>query len=336
MTVSDYRRDPVTGRWVVVGTQLPHPQDFVRVRVGDERAADAGECPLCEGQESRTASELWVHREHGGPNGPGWATRVIPNRAPLVRVEGTLDRRGEGLFDLVTGIGAHEVVVESPRHGDTLATIDDHGRARVLWALRERMQDLRRDIRLRHFLPFKNHGLAAGAALTHGHTQLLALPVVPREAREELDGARAHFAAKARCVFCDLVRQERADGRRIVLETPQFVALAPYASRAPFETWILPTEHMAHFETLDLDGCRALGASLGIVLRRVTEALDDAPYSMAIHTAPVPEGHEFYHWHVEILPRVTRGGGLEALGGLYLNPTPPEEAAAFLRSLAES
>jgi UDPglucose--hexose-1-phosphate uridylyltransferase len=330
VSVSDYRRDPVTGRWVVVGTVQPHPLDFDRVSVGVEPDP---ECPLCEGHESRTAGELWVERAAGAPNGPGWLTRVVPNRAPMVRVEGVLERRGEGLFDTVTGIGAHEVVVESPRHEDTLATLDDGGRARVFWALRERIQDLRRDTRLRHFVPFKNHGRTAGSALSHSHTQLVALPIVPREAREELDGARAHFVAKERCVFCDIIRHEESDGRRIVASTPAFVALAPFASRTPFETWILPRHHEAYFETSGLDTCRDLSSIFGDVLRRLNRALENPPYAMAIHSASVMDGHDFYHWHIEILPRVSRSGGLEALAGLYLNPTRPEDAVQFLRGL---
>lgn len=330
MTVSEYRRDPVTGRWVVIGTELPRPADFHREPV---QPAPDPQCPLCEGHEAMTAPELWVDRSTGGPNGPGWRTRVIPNQAPMVRVETVLDRLGDGLFDKITGVGAHEVVVESPRHDDTLAGLDDEAIARVLWALRERAQDLRRDIRFRAFVPFKNHGGPAGAALAHSHTQLLALPVVPREIQAEVDGARAHHVAKDRCLFCDIIRQEETDGRRVIAQTAEMLALAPFASRSPFETWILPRHHAVRFEDASLERCRGLAQVLGDVLRRLDRALEHPPYSLVIHSAPVADGHEFYHWHVEILPRVTRTGSLEWTTGFHMNPTRPEDAAQFLRQL---
>jgi UDPglucose--hexose-1-phosphate uridylyltransferase len=330
VTVSEYRRDPVTGRWVVIGTEPPRPADFQREPV---RPTPDPQCPLCEGHEAMTPPELWADRSAGGPNGPGWRTRVVPNHAPMVRVETVLDRTAEGLFDKIAGVGAHEVVVESPHHQDTLAGLDDDGITRVLWALRERAQDLRRDARFRQFVMFKNHGAAAGAALAHSHTQLLALPVVPREIQAEVDGARAHHLAKERCLFCDIIRQEEDDGRRVIARTPDMVALAPYASRGPFETWILPRRHAVRFEDVSLEQCRGLALVLGDTLRRLDRALEQPPYSLVIHTAPVAEGHDFYHWHVEILPRVTRTGSLEWAAGFHLNPTRPEDAAQFLQQL---
>jgi UDPglucose--hexose-1-phosphate uridylyltransferase len=251
----------------------------------------------------------------------------------MIRVETVLDRLGEGLFDKVAGVGAHEVVVESPRHEETLAGLDDDGITRVLWALRERAQDLRRDVRFRQFVLFKNHGAAAGAALAHSHTQLLALPVVPREIQAEVDGARAHYLAKERCLFCDIIRQEEEDGRRVILRMPDMLALAPFASRSPFETWILPRRHAVRFEDASLEECRRLAQMLGDVLRRLDRALEQPPYSLVIHTAPVADDHDFYHWHVEILPRVTRTGSLEWATGFHMNPTRPEDAAHFLRQL---
>jgi UDPglucose--hexose-1-phosphate uridylyltransferase len=328
VTVSEYRRDPVTGRWVVIGTEPPRPSDFHRRPV---RPMPDPQCPLCEGHEAMTPQELWVDRLHGGPNGPGWRTRVIPNQSPMVRVETPLDRAGEGLFDKVAGVGAHEIVIESPRHEDTLAGLDDDAIARVLWALRERAQDLRRDVRFRCFVMFKNHGEYAGATLAHSHMQLVALPVVPREIQAEMDGARAHYAAKERCLFCDIIRQEDEDGRRVITQSPEMLALSPFAARMPFETWILPRGHASRFEDASLHDCRALARVLGDVLRRLERALEQPSYCLMVHSAPVADGAEFYHWHVEILPRVTRAGSLEPLSGFFLNPTRPEDAAQFLR-----
>jgi len=231
LSVSELRRDPVTGRWVVVSTERPRADDFDRQPVVIQ---PDDSCPFCAGHEHMTPFEVLAYRNGSPSNQPGWDLRVVPNQSPIVRVEGDLDRQGEGLFDKMNGIGAHEVLIESPRHEDTLSMQPEAGAERLLCAFQERIRDLRRDIRFKTFVPFKNHGAAAGAHLEHSHSQLFALPIVPREVRDELEGARVHYTAKERCLFCDIVRQELAEGRRIVAENGEAVALAPYASRSPF------------------------------------------------------------------------------------------------------
>jgi UDPglucose--hexose-1-phosphate uridylyltransferase len=282
-----------------------------------------------------TPKELLAYRRSGtAANAPGWTLRVIPNQFPVLRVEGTLDRQGEGLFDKMNGIGAHEVIIESPRHEDTLATLGEDAIEQVFWACRERVQDLKHDRRFRYMIIFKNHGTAAGASLDHSHTQLIALPIVPREVRDEVDGARAHYDAKERCVFCDILRQETGDGRRLILENADMVAVAPFAPRFPFETWILPRRHQALFEDAPRHEYTALARLLGDILRRMNKALRLPPYNLLIHSAPVVEpAAEYYHWHVEIIPKLTKVAGFEWATGFYLNPTAPEEAAQVLRDV---
>jgi UDPglucose--hexose-1-phosphate uridylyltransferase len=316
---------------VVISTERrKRPADF---RLETVTPSSDGACPFCEGHEHMTPRELLAHRRNGSPpNMPGWDLRVVPNQFPVLRVEGTLDRRGEGLFDKMNGIGAHEVIIESPKHDTNLATMDDAAIEQVLWAFRERVQDLKQDRRFRYIIIFKNHGVAAGASLDHSHSQLIALPIVPREVRDEVDGARAHHAAKERCVFCDVVRQEVEEGRRVIAENADMVALAPYAPRFPFETWILPKRHQAVFEDAPRHEYGSLARLLGDLLRRMNRALRVPPYNLVIHNAPLADPvADFYHWHVEIIPTLTKVGGFEWATGFYLNPTSPEEAAQVLR-----
>jgi UDPglucose--hexose-1-phosphate uridylyltransferase len=271
-------------------------------------------------------------RNGSAPDTRGWTLRVVPNQFPVLRVEGGLDRRGEGLFDKMNGIGAHEVIIESPRHEDTLASMDERAVEQVLSAAAARVQDLKRDRRFRYVIIFKNHGAAAGASLEHSHTQLIALPIVPREVRDEVDGSRLHFQTKERCVFCDILQQEATDGRRLIAENADVVALAPYAPRFPFETWILPKRHQALFEDAPRHEYVSLARLLGDILRRMNKALQFPPYNLLIHSAPVAEAAgEYYHWHVEIIPKLTKVAGFEWATGFYLNPTSPEEAAQVLR-----
>ena len=328
--MSELRKDPVTGRWVIISTERrKRPNDF---RLESVHVAPDPTCPFCEGHEHMTPRELLAHRRNGGsPNGPGWDLRVVPNQFPVLRVEGGLDRQGEGLFDKMNGIGAHEVIIETPRHEDTLATMADAAIEQVLWAFQERLRDLKQDHRLRYIIIFKNHGAAAGASLDHSHSQLIALPIVPREVRDEVDGAKAHFASKERCVFCDIVRQELADGRRVIAESPEMVALAPYAPRFPFETWIMPRRHQSRYEEGQRHEYAALARMLGDILRRMNRMLKSPPYNLLIHSAPMSEPADYYHWHVEIIPKLTKVAGFEWATGFYLNPTAPEEAAQVLR-----
>ena len=331
--MSELRKDPVTGRWVIISTERRKRQsDFLLESV---QIAPDSSCPFCEGHEQMTPPELLaVGRDGGGPDTPGWTLRVIPNQFPVLRVEGTLDRQGEGLFDKMNGIGAHEVIVESPRHEDTLATLDEGAVEQVLLAAAARVQDLKRDQRFRYIVIFKNHGAAAGASLDHSHSQLIALPIVPREVRDEVDGARLHYEKKERCVFCDILRQEVTDGRRLVAENADMVALAPYAPRFPFETWILPRRHQALFEDAPRQAYPALARLLVDILRRMNKALRLPPYNLLVHSAPVGEpAGEYYHWHMEIIPKLTKVAGFEWATGFYLNPTPPEEAAQVLRDV---
>ena len=292
-------------------------------------------CPFCAGREGMTPPEVLAFRQNGSvPNSAGWDLRVVPNKFPALQVEGTLDREGEGMFDRMNGIGAHEVIIETPDHDRHLAVMSEAEIERVLWAYRERILDLKKDFRLKHILIFTNHGYAAGATLDHPHSQLIALPLVPDFVREELDGAKRHFEVKERCVFCDIIRQEISAGRRVILENAEIVALAPYAARFPFETWLLPRNHAARFEEAPREVYESLARMLKSMLERMNCALESPAYNLFIHNLPFVEASgEFYHWHVEVMPKLTRVAGFEWGTGFYINPTPPEEAAKVLRSV---
>ncbi len=326
----ELRKDPITDRWVIIATdRARRPADFAREPL---QPATGRFCPFCPGNESKTPPEIRSHRSYGGPNEPGWDLRVIPNKFPVLQIDGSLDREGEGLFDKMQGIGAHEVIIETPSHTDTLAVLEDAQVERMLWMFRERILDLKRDQRLKYILLFKNHGEPAGATLEHPHSQLIALPVVPKRVQEEIDGALNYFNFKERCVFCDITRQEAKAGARVVMETDRFLVIEPYAARFPFETWIVPRHHHSHFEEADEAELRNLAWVLKSTLRKIEKVLEKPPYNFILHTAPVHEkSMAHYHWHVEIIPKLTRVAGFEWGTGFYINPTPPEESAQFLR-----
>jgi UDPglucose--hexose-1-phosphate uridylyltransferase len=328
--VPELRRDPVVGRWVIISTERARrPSDFPPARASRR----GGPCSFCGGQEASTPDELWALRPDGSaPNAPGWLVRVVPNKFPALRIEGDLDPAGEGLYDRMNGIGAHEVVIESPEHEATLDRLPVEHLAEVFRACRERILDLAKDPRLDYVMVFKNHGEAAGASLEHTHSQLIATPIVPIMVQEELDGGFQHLRIKKRCIWCDIVRQERHGGGRIILEDGGFVALCPFAPRFPFETWILPASHRSAYQETTPEELVPLARAVSRILSRMARFLEDPPYNLMLHTSPLrTQNLEHFHWHVEIIPKLTRVAGFEWGTGFFINPVPPEEAARYLR-----
>lgn len=326
----DLRKDPIMGRWVIIAAErAKRPQDFQPELLVRSKSA----CPFCEGHEQHTPPEILAYREpHSRPNGPGWRVRVVPNKFPALQVEGVLEKRGEGIYDLMTGVGAHEVIIESPHHEASMSQLSVDNIREVLWVYRDRLVDLRRDQRLVHGLIFKNVGALAGASLEHSHSQLIVTPVVPITVQDEINGGREFYNYRGRCIYCDMIQQEAATGSRIVLETTNFVVFCPFASRFPFETWIVPRQHSSHYENIPRQGVEELGVVLKTVLSKLEIALDNPPYNYVIHTAPFDSKElPHYHWHMEIMPRLTRVAGFEWGSGFYINPVYPEQAASFMR-----
>ena len=325
----ELRKDPIVGRWVIIAPdRLSRPQTLRDVDIASADTFD----PFLAGNEDATTPEILAYRDHGGPNGPGWRVRVIPNKFPAVRVEGDLEKRGEGIYDKMNAVGAHEVIVECPHRETNMSRLTVENIREILWVYRDRLVDLKRDPRLVHGLIFKNKGAAAGASLDHCHSQLIVTPIIPITIQEELDGAREFYDYRGRCIFEDMIQQELANETRIVLETEHFVVFCPYASRFPFETWILPRQHSSHYENITKPMIEDLGSVMKTVLRKLELGLDDPPYNFVLHSAPfATQDLPHYLWHIEIFPRLSRVAGFEWGSGFYINPVAPEEAARFLR-----
>ena len=326
----ELRKDPITGRWVIIATdRAKRPTDFIRQPVPP---AGHGVCPFDYGHENKTPPEVLAYRDSGGRDQQGWRVRVVPNKFPVLGIEGDLNRQGEGMYDKMNGIGAHEIIIETPDHHTTLAEMPERQTEEVLWAFRDRVNDLKKDRRFRYILLFKNHGDAAGASLEHPHSQLIALPVIPKRVKEEVDASKLFYDLKERCIFCDIIRHESSAGVRLVTETERFTVLEPYAPRFPFETWILPKRHESHFEDADAPTLQNLASVLRSTMRKIDRALEHPAYNFIVHSAPVQEAPlQHYHWHFEIIPKLTKVAGFEWGTGFYINPTPPEESARFLR-----
>lgn len=326
--MGEIRRDPITGRWIIVSTDNPMgPEDFPV----EEHKIPSSRCPFCPGNEAMTPPEI-ARRTLKSSSAGGWTMRVIPNKFPALKIEGDLDRRGEGLYDRMNGVGAHEVIIETPDHRRELADFTREEMGELFHLYQERTLDLKKDARFRYLLIFKNFGESAGASLSHPHTQLIATPIVPKRVVEELKRSEVYYDHKERCIFCDVVHQELTEKERIVLENDAALCFAPFVSRFPFELWIVPKQHLPRFTESSGEVVTAVGDLLRQVLARIRTVLHNPSYNFLIHTSPLePTSHEGYHWHLELIPRLTRIAGFEWGSGFYINPTPPELAAHCLQ-----
>ncbi|HNT34413.1 MAG TPA: galactose-1-phosphate uridylyltransferase [bacterium] len=326
----ELRKDHIIGRWVIIASERgKRPCDFKNIPESQSQAF----CPFCNGNEAMTPPEVLAYRHAGTkPNEAGWWVRVVSNKFPALSPDGDVVRTGEGMYDMMNGVGAHEVIIETPDHDASYATYEQSQIEEILWSFRDRMMDLRRDRRFRYILLFKNHGREAGASLEHPHSQLIATPTVPKRVQEEVSGALNYYRFKERCVYCDIVKQELDTESRVVAENDSFVAFEPFASRFPFETWVVPRAHEAHFENIQKHHIMDMAKVMHTVFSRIKEVLNDPPYNFIIHTSPCNEPDlAHYHWHIEIMPKLTKVAGFEWGTGFYINPTPPEQAAAWLR-----
>ena len=330
--MSQLRRDPITGRWIIVNYEKAmRPEDFSFEKT--KKADDTRDCPFCPGNEHLTPPEIIAHRKTGKTNSPGWTIRVVPNKYPALEDKGNLDKCGFGVFDKMNGIGAHEVIVDIPEHMQDMADISDKQVEEVMWSYLSRSTDLKKDPRFKYILVFRNYGKSAGASLEHPHSQLIALPIVPKRVNEELQSSLEYYSYKDRCVFCDILNQELSDKERIVEENEFYISFTPFVSRFPYEMWIMPKSHVSQFADTQKEEVKPLGIILRNSMRKLKKLLNDPPYNYIIHTSPI-NGHEkeYYHWHIEIMPKLANVAGFEWGSGFYANPVPPEEAAKNLTS----
>ncbi|MFC1650715.1 galactose-1-phosphate uridylyltransferase [Candidatus Latescibacterota bacterium] len=335
--MSELRKDPVVGRWVIIATErAKRPTDYVSPKQNNESA----NCPFCEGNEHMTPPEVYAVRDNNThADTKGWEIRVVTNKFPALSPTGTLTHERDGIFERLHGTGAHEVIIETTGHHDFLQQRSNDSLIMLLDTYRLRMEFLMQDKRLLYTQIFKNKGAQAGASLSHPHTQIIATPVVPKTIEEEINGSHKYFNSEKRCVYCDIIGEEKKTGERIVYENDSFISFCPYASRFPFEIWLIPKHHKSNFIMIDSSETAALADCLKITMEKLMVSLGDPQYNYLLHTVPNmaaveylwPEIDEYYHYHFEIFPKLTKIAGFEWGTGIFINPTPPKDAAAFLR-----
>ena len=332
--MSELRKDPIANRWVIIAPdRAGRPHEF---ELPPDRRRDQS-CPFCEGHECETPDEILAYRDPDSPpNRPGWRVRVVPNKFPALALADEPDGPDDEFYHTIGGIGAHEVIIESPEHLVSTSELSKERLVEVFCAYRERLTELRKDPRLAYGMIFKNVGAAAGASIEHIHSQLIATLIVPINVLEEMSGSLEFHRRQGRCAYCEMIRRELAAGTRIVVDAPGFVAFCPYASRFPFETWILPKNHRSHYEdTLPAEIDQLAGATKRVI-SKIELALDRPAYNYVMHTAPFDTrelGH--YHWHIEVMPSLVKPAGYEWGSGFHINSVAPEDAASKLREVKD-
>ena len=333
----EIRKDPILEEWAIIAkSRTKRPSDFKPLR--DESVNNKAEhCPFCEGREKETPDELFSIRRPGTkPNQPGWFVRVTDNKYPALVKDEEPVHSHSWLYTSIAGQGAHEVIIETPDHSLDMADFPSEQMERVILAYRQRYRELSKIQSLRYILIFRNKGRSAGASLHHPHSQLIATPIVPRRIKEEMDSAHTLYEHAGDCVFCTMIQEELSQGKRVILDTPGFLVFSPYASRFPFEATIIPKNHNAAFSAIDDQEIKELSGVLPRALTLLKQVVNDPPYNLMIHSTPLGlPSLPYYHWHIEILPRLTTPAGFEWGTDFYINPTPPEEAARFLREKAQ-
>lgn len=341
MAINQLRRDPITGNWTIVvqdGKDVDFFRPFQSRRSSPEPPTNS--CEFCGGHEQETTPEVYAFRPSGGPkDSPGWRVRVVPEKHPVLQIHGDLNNRGLGIYDMLDGIGAHELVIETPEHARRLADLEQQHIVDVFAAYRERVLDLKRDERFRYILIHKSPGEGVGASMNHAHGHIIATPITPLRVKEELQNAQAYFQYKERCLFCDVARQELDDVQRVVADNEAFVAFCPFASRAAFEVWVMPKHHETFFESNNQ--LPALAAIVRTVLLRIRAVLNDPNYVLAVHSGPnllagKQRGYwktveRDFHWHIEIMPRLRGIASFEVGSGFQVLWISPERAAQHLR-----
>jgi UDPglucose--hexose-1-phosphate uridylyltransferase len=328
----ELRQNLVTRQWVIISPQRANrPHDFEKKENKKETLPRySPKCPFCRGNEKWEGSAE-VLRIGDKKN---WRVRVIPNKYPVLLKEGVREWQVSGIKRKMTGIGIHEVIIESPWHNLSPALFSQQQIIYILQAYKKRFREIAQDKRLEQIIIFKNHGEAAGTSLIHPHSQLVATPIVPYQIRFRYEEAERYFDNTGRCVFCQILAEELSAGERIITQNKHFVSFVPYAALSPYHIWIFPKVHACSFQNITLSEIKDLASILKDILARLYFGLDNPAYNYIIRSSPLDISQsDCFHWYISIVARVTKSAGFELGSGMFVNPLPPEESAKFLRNV---
>ncbi len=327
--MSEFRLNSITGEWVLIEEGFRKPEDLVRIERKRNLPEYSPDCPFCSGNEERTPEALCVLAGEGQ-----WRIRVVPNKFARLGKEGEKKACNSSLRSSVNGVGIHEVIIETPYHHTSTSTMSLHDLSDVILTYRERLLEAYRDTRVEHVIIFKNHGLAAGTSIAHSHSQLVGLPLMPRQFADRIASYQRFLAETGNCIICEAVHHELHDGARILSDTAHFVSFVPYAALSAFHIWIVPKRHTGSLADIQLEECLDLAKNLKTTMEKIHHGLGEPDFNYVLRSGRPEEADSPYiHWYVSIVPRVSMASGFELGSGIYLNPLAPERSAAFLNAV---
>ena len=340
--MSEIRQDITTGEWTIIAEDrsLRPFQNALKGKSNNESSKD---CPFCPGSEKNTPKEIYALRSKGSSNSPGWQVRVVPNKFPALTDDITLivdgSKLGHDLYPHQQGFGYHEVIIETPDHTKHMALLNPIEIEHVLKTIHTRYHHLQQDPRVRFIFPFRNHGIKAGASIAHPHCQILATPVIPMHSLHRFELAFDYFKKTKESLFSKILKNEQKIFKRVVLESSHFIVFCPYASRAPFEIWILPKKIKPHFGCLSIGEMKDLAVVLRQSLMRLNKALKNPDYNLAMISAPhlhkmTDDQKAAFSWHIKIYPRLSSFAGFEIGTGMTINTVSPENATKILKDIS--
>ncbi|MEW6557580.1 MAG: galactose-1-phosphate uridylyltransferase [Elusimicrobiota bacterium] len=330
--MTEIRQNLVTKEWVVIATErAKRPEDFKKKEKQKVNLPEyESTCPFCPGNEATMSPEETLRIDRNGR----WQVRIIPNKFPALSKTGERIRTVDGIKRRITGVGLHEVVIETPRHNTTTALLPLDDVCDIIKSYKARYNEIAIDKRIEMIIIFKNHGEAAGTSLLHPHSQIVATPVVPSQVRDRFNDAQKYFDENLECVFCKILSEELKDGSRIVLETKHFVSFIPYAALSPFHLWIYPKRHYSSFGDISKDEISDFAFNLQTTLKKYYYGLDNPDFNYVIRSSPTDlKELDFFHWYLSIVPRLTKAAGFELGSGMFINTSLPENDAKFLREI---
>ncbi len=335
LDLPELRKDLITGEWVIIATErAKRPDKFKGTPSGANIKTSTESCPFCYGNESMTPKEVFTicSSRQRKPNTKGWQVRVVPNKFPALLSNLPLESSKVGIYDVMNGFGVHEVIIVSPKHIHSIAELKLGEFELMVNSYVNRMRSLRNDERIKSIIIMHNQGKEAGASLDHIHSQLFALPLIPPVLGKELSGTLGYFNSNNSCAMCDILKFESREDKRVVFEDKNFMVIEPFASSSPYETWIVPKKHSPSFESLEAEEISSFSYCLEVVMDFFYSDLNNPPFNYYIHTSPTfIDTSKYFHWHLELFPKLTIKAGFEMGTGVNINITRPEFTAEFMK-----
>jgi len=328
--MSEIRLNPITREWVIIAKEKgKKPEDFIIVKENRKPPEFLKTCPFCPGNETVTPKETFKICDE-----KGWKIRVVPNKFAMLSNEGERARSHTGLHKNVNGVGTHEVIIETPIHNLTTATMPLEQLKEVIQVYKDRFLEIYRDQRVEHVILFKNSGAASGTTIEHPHSQVVGIPVMPLHIRSRIENAMRFFDDTGECLMCRMIKDELNEGTRIVMDTKHFTAFVPYAALSPFHTWIFPKKHSGFFADMQSDEIWDIASNLKSIMARLYHGLNNPDFNYVVMSGnPSDVNSGFIHWYLSIVPRMAMASGFELGSGMYINPLIPERAAEYLRNV---